>query len=425
MPSIALPPTPAKLLQVPYQSADWILDQLQPLGRLVCLTKGHLSLTDMIGAALAKTGHARVLLCVWGMTWGEISRLHALFTSGKITAIRIIAPNAGKDAADYDIIRKMFGPGSVVNTAIHAKIACVEAGDWHIAIRGSMNLYACSHAEQLDIDDSAAVCAEAWRFADAPATRARYPKPAEEMALARAALAPLTPAGRVFGITDGFSLPALVRAALEITAKLSIVTARLGKKEAQELGAFPDVRVVLGQSVVGVAKDAARAAQVALGSDRIRVHLAHAKIVTIRNQRWSLTLRSSMNFCANLRAEQFDITDDAAIADQADAWVAFIFAETPAGIATPNTTLGAVLRRSLNDDTKEERARPRWTEPLQPLDLSKIVRSERGAAEARFFEIAHGEKPPFAVEATAVPVPRPAAPIDLSRYAQQALPFTR
>lgn len=428
MPAITLPSVAPKLLLVPYQSAAWILEHVERGGRVVALTKGHLSLTDIVHAALDKTGPARVTMAVWGASWEELSKLKALCDAGTITALRLILPHAGKKhARDVDTVREMFGAANVVMSATHAKIATIEGNGWSLAIRGSMNMYACNHAEQLDIDDSPAICAAVAAYATTPQEQSRYPRPEEDIANARRAVAELQPGGRIFGITEHFSLPALVRAIEERTgpARVSVVTARLGKKDAASFVQHPSIRFVLGQSVVGLGKAEALDLQTALGAERIRVALVHAKLVTIRNDAWSVSIRSSMNLCANLRAEQFDVTDDAAIADQIDGWIDFIFEETPAGIATANTTQGAVYRRSLNDETaveREDRA-GRWARSPEPFDLSRFPRSAGDLATE------HGAPPfrsPQPTPAAAPIQPRPApAPLDLSRYAQQPLPFTR
>lgn len=75
--------------------------------------------------------------------------------------------------------------------------------------------------------------------------------------------------------------------------------------------------------------------------------MVHAKIVTIRNEAWHLTIRGSANMCRNLHAEQYDVTDDPAVADQSDALLDHFFRETPEGLRVPQTIIGRVMRSAL------------------------------------------------------------------------------
>lgn len=63
----------------------------------------------------------------------------------------------------------------------------------------------------------------------------------------------------------------------------------------------------------------------AFGDDCIRVTKTHAKFVLIRNESWNLVVRTSMNLNANARFENFEISDDSAMADFLDGVVAEVF----------------------------------------------------------------------------------------------------
>jgi hypothetical protein len=53
----------------------------------------------------------------------------------------------------------------------------------------------------------------------------------------------------------------------------------------------------------------------AFGPDAIRVTSIHAKFMVVRNEAWSLCIRTSMNLNHNPRFENFEISDDAAMCD--------------------------------------------------------------------------------------------------------------
>ena len=355
MPAVALPPTPAVLLHVTHQHADWIFDRLQPRGRIVALSKGHLSLTDLLAAAIKKSGPARVTVCVWNVGEHDIEALTELRDRGAFLSARFIVPPASEGTADFQIyarFRELFGPEAIVEAACHAKIAIVENDRWSIAIRGSLNMYACGDIESFDVDDSPEVCALVRDYAADPETVAAYPKPVEARERAdRLAAAHVRRGCRFFGLTAGYDLPTMVAAFLAVTgpARVSISTAYLGPEAGTWLAPLPGARACFGRAFVKLDHKgkSARAALDAWGAERVRIAMIHAKIVTIRNEAWHLTVRGSANMCRNLHAEQYDVTDDPAVADQADALLDHFFRETPEGLRVPQTIIGRVMRSAL------------------------------------------------------------------------------
>ena len=348
MPAVVLPPTPPVLVLAPYQSADWILDHLRPQGRVVGMSRGQVSLTDLVIAAAQKTREADVLISVYGFEPDDIERLRGQQEAGTIRTLRIIVPNVSKaDEADYAKMRAMIGETNIIYSAMHMKTAVVQGGTWSIAIRGSVNLYTHLVAQHFDIDDSPEICAEILRYAKNPQRKLAYPKPATEPDLARAILDGFQRGGRIFGIAQGFSLFALIGAILEKTgpARISGVVSALGNRQTDALASLPNMRLVIGRGVAELPKSTGFRPCAVFG-ERLRVARTHAKLVTVRNNDWNITIRTSANLTASLGAEQYDISDNAAIADHVDAWIDFIFDETPPGAVFP-AVVTAVYERSL------------------------------------------------------------------------------
>ena len=347
MPAVVLPPTPPVLVLAPYQSADWILEQLQPRGRVLGMTRGQISLADLVIAAAQKIGAADVLIAVYGFEPDDIARLRGQQEAGTIRRLRIIVPPVSKaDEADYAAMARMIGIENVIESAMHMKIAAVQSGDWNVAIRGSVNLYTHLVVQHFDVDDNAAICAELLRYANDPQRKLAYPKPATEPGFARAMIAPLVPSGRVFGIAQGFSLFAFLAAMLEKTgpAQINAVVSALGNREMEALSKT-SARVVIGRGVAELPKSTGFR-PCTLFEDRLRVARTHAKLVTIRNDAWNIVVRTSANLTASLGAEQYDVCDDGAVADHVDAWINFIFQETPPGAVFP-AAVTRVYERSL------------------------------------------------------------------------------
>lgn len=67
------------------------------------------------------------------------------------------------------------------------------------------------------------------------------------------------------------------------------------------------------------------------GRDVIRVTKNHAKFIIVRNKRWNVAIRTSMNLNHNPRLENFEISDDPALCDFLESVVDEIFeTHTPA-----------------------------------------------------------------------------------------------
>ena len=369
MPAVALPPTPPVLLHVTHQHADWIFSHLAPRGRIVALSKPHLDLTDLIAAAVKKAGPCRMTVCVWEVGQDAVEKLVELHRRGAFLSSRFIVPPAQTedDERHYTRFREIFGPDAIIEAACHAKVAILENDRWSIAVRGSLNMYSCGDVESFDIDDSPEICALVNEYAEDPETVSAYPKPKEARERAdRLVAAHVQPGCRFFGLTAGYDLPAIVDALLARTgpATVTIGTAYMAAASSALIAAMPGSRPLFGRAAVTLDHkgSTAKAALAAFGPERIRIAMTHAKIITIRNTGWNLTIRGSANMCRNLRVENFDISDDPAVANQADAFVDYMFAATPEGLRVPQTIISRALRGALNDTETPE---PTTSGPLK------------------------------------------------------------
>lgn len=67
------------------------------------------------------------------------------------------------------------------------------------------------------------------------------------------------------------------------------------------------------------------------GPDSVRAIRTHAKFMLIRNDKWNIVVRTSMNLNENPRLENLEVSDNAGFADFFDAITDDIFAEVPPG----------------------------------------------------------------------------------------------
>jgi hypothetical protein len=148
---------------------------------------------------------------------------------------------------------------------------------------------------------------------------------------AETALGTLEPGCRVIGLTKGqFSLLDILRAVLAQTGPAHVVvsTWTTGIRDAQNARMLLDAGKILSFRLLTDRSFATRqpkyAAEVRrlFGVDSIRATNTHAKFLLVRNKRWNIAVRSSMNLNRNPRFEQFDLDNDSEIADFLEAHAA-------------------------------------------------------------------------------------------------------
>ena len=139
---------------------------------------------------------------------------------------------------------------------------------------------------------------------------------------ARIVAASLAPGGRVAGMTKGqFTMIDLLAARIERNgpAHVELSTWTAGIRDANnaamllDSGRLLSLRLLVDRSFATRQPAYCGAVRRLFGDDSIRCTRTHAKIALLRNDGWSVAVRSSMNLNTNPRFEQFDIDDDPAI----------------------------------------------------------------------------------------------------------------
>ncbi|QDQ97970.1 hypothetical protein [Tomitella fengzijianii] len=133
---------------------------------------------------------------------------------------------------------------------------------------------------------------------------------------ARAILADFTHGKEACVYTFGqFSLVDALAAILEKTgpADIDICVWTVGAADLQRVMHIADptrVRWVLDQGFQTRAPEYLEQMRDLYGDQRIRTIRAHAKFITIGNDRWNVVIRTSMNLNRNTRFEHLDVVDD-------------------------------------------------------------------------------------------------------------------
>lgn len=141
---------------------------------------------------------------------------------------------------------------------------------------------------------------------------------------AREAIGELTPGMELFGFTKGqFSFTDVLVALLEQTGPADVAICTWTAHGADlthchdllRSGDIRSMRFVTDLSFESRKPEFMRELIERFGLESIRVTSTHAKFSTIRNEKYDLVVRTSMNMNKNPRFENFEISDDAAFAD--------------------------------------------------------------------------------------------------------------
>jgi len=146
------------------------------------------------------------------------------------------------------------------------------------------------------------------------------------------------PGERRFFFSKGqFSLVDLAVALTAITGPASFQCAVWTgtKSSLEQIGTLADsgriteARWVLCDSQRDMNEDRLKYLLDIFGVDQVRVVPLHAKIMTLRNDDWAITVQSSANMTLNRSVEQFDVTDSEKLFGFVDRFFDEVFAETP------------------------------------------------------------------------------------------------
>lgn len=150
----------------------------------------------------------------------------------------------------------------------------------------------------------------------------------------------LQPGCELYILTFGqFSLIDALVALLDVTgpAKVDISTwtaayAHLDRSKAlMESAAITDLRFLVDRSFLTRQPEYCQHLRSLFGDRCIRTYRAHSKFMTVKNDKWSLAIRTSMNLNENPRLENIEVSDDPALCAFMTRVVDDVFAEHDEG----------------------------------------------------------------------------------------------
>lgn len=153
-------------------------------------------------------------------------------------------------------------------------------------------------------------------------------------ATAARAIGTITPGCEIFGFTKGqFSIVDVIEHCVAATGPADCVISTWTASDTSierahalfESGAIKTCRFLFDASFLARQPEFCESAIKRFGNNAIRTVRNHAKFVLLRNGKWNLVVRTSMNLNHNPRLENFEISDDRALAKFVAAFVDEVF----------------------------------------------------------------------------------------------------
>jgi len=168
---------------------------------------------------------------------------------------------------------------------------------------------------------------------------------------------------RIIGLTRGqFSLIDLITAILEKTGKADVIccTWSAGIKDAKQMyklkndGNINLFKIVTDHSYVTRQKQYAISLEGLFGKENIATTEIHAKFTLIKNDKFNVVIRTSMNLNANKTCENYEIDDNIEIFNFYQSFLNGIFENMPKGFTASSTIVNNSLNKVFNSNNKEE-----------------------------------------------------------------------
>lgn len=144
------------------ETAGEALGTLEHGCRLFLLSKGAVSLTDLIGEVLRQMGGADLLfIASWTIASDAIATLRGWLDSGLVRTLRVLVdPSYVVRHVSYaQELREAIGLQRVALANTHLKLAVAVNSEWAIVVSSSANLNAARRLESFAIEDSRSLAA--------------------------------------------------------------------------------------------------------------------------------------------------------------------------------------------------------------------------------------------------------------------------
>lgn len=138
-----------------FKTASEVIGTVEPGMSLFAITRGQISMIDVISHLLSQVGPSHVTVWTWCIADYEIEAFEKLLSSKQITGGGLIVDRSAeqRNVELLDRWRNRFGEDSVRIVMNHAKIATVSNERFKLLARGSMNLNFNPRFEQFDISE--------------------------------------------------------------------------------------------------------------------------------------------------------------------------------------------------------------------------------------------------------------------------------
>lgn len=142
------------------ERARAVIGELGPGSEIVCISRGDVSLLNVISECVRQSGPADVSIAVWTVGRPETMILRRMVESGAIRSLRLVFDQSlpARDPTYLQMVRGAFPDECLRMARMHAKFALVRNERWDLAIRTSMNLNENTRLEIFEVSEDRALC---------------------------------------------------------------------------------------------------------------------------------------------------------------------------------------------------------------------------------------------------------------------------
>jgi len=185
-------PTPKrrKLASLNLATAAEAIGSLTPETEIYGVTRGDISLTDILAHVMQDTDSRDLVLATWTAAAGSLTVFADMARARAIRSLRLIVDPSfvTRKPADCELVHTLFGSEAIRCVPLHAKFAVFTGGRVPVTLRTSMNLNPNSRLESYEISTCPAMADYHLRLADQIFEQFAVPMPGEWQSNSRRAL---------------------------------------------------------------------------------------------------------------------------------------------------------------------------------------------------------------------------------------------
>lgn len=170
-----------KLVSLNVDTAREAIGSFTPDTEIYGVTRGEISLTDILAHIMSDTDARDLTLATWTAAAGSLTVFADMARAKAIRSLRLIVDPSfvTRKPADCELVHTLFGSEAIRCVPLHAKFAVFSGGRLPVTLRTSMNLNPNSRLESYEISTCPEMAAYHLKLSDDIFEQFAVPKPGQ------------------------------------------------------------------------------------------------------------------------------------------------------------------------------------------------------------------------------------------------------